>query len=262
MLSISDYDVVNNAIYGSYLTKMNGLVSSIYINNADEYTGVSATEGYLRSAIAENQALGGNISDGIDLVEKNREYINMIYGDLNKMLLIAEDFARGGLTAQEITDKQAEFEAFAADIDSIAEGPLGEIHLLTSDNHTESISIGSGLSVVIDTHDMDTTSGLGLGTVDLAVDADAAVAAVEAAIAEVQAYSAHLDTKYDSLQAAQAAIEVQSQSLLAVQSAVGSIDAALMVVGAINAKATATTGILMVAQANATTDTVMQLLAD
>ena len=109
---------------------------------------------------------------------------------------------------------------------------------------------------------MNTTSGLGLSSIDVSTDPAAAVAALQAAITEVDDYAAHLDSKYDTLQAAAASLEVQGDALTAMESAIESMDAAMMVVGMINAEATTITNLLIIAQANSMADTVLNLLAD
>lgn len=262
MLAIQGYDSVLNGVYGSYMAKVNNLVSTIYFQNADTYTGKSAMQTYLRSAIAENQTNTQNVEEGIELVETNQGYVSDISDKLDQMKTLADNAASGSYSASEVADMQTQFEALAEEIDDIAQGPLGETHILTEDNRTESVFIGSGLSIQIDTHDMDTTSGLGIGSVDLTADAAAAVTAIGEAISEVEDYAVHLDTKQISLETSAAALELQSKSLLAVESAVESTNSALMVAGMINAEATTMTNYLMLAQANTMADTVLQLLAD
>ena len=262
MLAIQEYDSVLNAIYGSYTTKMNYMVSTIYINNAAEYTGTAASQTYLRSAIAENTTNTDNVNAGISLVDTNQGYVSDISQKLDEMKQLADDAAGGGYTAEELTDMQTQLEALADEIDDIAQGPLGETHILTADDQTESVFIGSGLSIQIETHDMNTTSGLGLSSIDVSTDPAAAVAALQAAITEVDDYAAHLDSKYDTLQAAAASLEVQGDALTAMESAIGSMDAAMIVVGMINAEATTITNLLIIAQANSIADTVLNLLAD
>ncbi len=262
MLTIQGYDSVLNAIYGSYTTKINYMISTIYINNAAEYTGTSAAQTYLRSALAGNTTNTDNVNAGISLVDTNQGYVSDMSQKLDEMKQLADDAAGGGYSAQELADMQTQLEALAGEIDDIAQGPLGETHILTADNQTESVFIGSGLSIRIDTHDMDTPSGLGLGSIDLSTDPVAAVAALQTAITEVDGYAAHLDSKYDTLQAAAASLEIQSNALTAMESAIESMDSAMMLVGMINAEATTITNLLLIAQANSVADTVLNLLAD
>lgn len=262
MLGIQVSDSILNGVYGSYTAKINSLVSTVYFQNADTYTGKSAMQTYLRSEIAENSANTENVEAGIDLVETNQGYVSDISTKLDEMKSLADDAASGSYSASEVADMQSQIEVLAEEIDDIAQGPLGETHILTEDGKTESVFIGSGLSVQIDTHDMDSDSGLGLGAVDVTADAAAAVSAIEAAISEVEDYSSHLEGKHDSLEASAAALELQSTSLLAVESAVESTNSALMLASMISSGASMTSNFLMMAQANSMADTVLQLLAD
>ena len=113
MLAIQEYDSVLNAIYGSYTTKMNYMVSTIYINNAAEYTGTAASQTYLRSAIAENTTNTDNVNAGISLVDTNQGYVSDISQKLDEMKQLADDAAGGGYTAEELTDMQTQLEALA-----------------------------------------------------------------------------------------------------------------------------------------------------
>jgi flagellin len=262
MIGIDISDSVLNGVYDSYTAKINNLVSTVYFQNADTYTGKSAMETYLRSSIAENEANSESVEEGTDLVKTNQGYVSDISDRLDQMKVLAEDAASGSYSASEVADMQSQFEALAEEIDDIAQGPLGETHILTEDGMSESVFVGSGISIQIDTHDMDSDSGLGLGSVDMTSDADAAVSSIEAAISEVEAYAADLEGNHISLEASAAALELQSGSLLAVESAVESTNSAMIMAGIISAGASSTANYLMLAQANSMTETVLRLLAD
>lgn len=262
MIGIDVSDSILNGVYNSYTAKVNNLVSTVYFQNADAYTGKSAMQTYLRSSIAENEANSASVDEGIDLVETNQGYVESIETRLATMKEIAEEANSGLLTSAELAEKQGEFESLAEEINDIAQGPLGETHILTEDGKAESVFVGSGLSIQIDTHDMDSDSGLGLGSVDLTSDAAAAVSSIEAAIREVETYAADLEGNRISLEASAAALELQSGSLLAVESAVESVNSAMIMAGIIIAGASTKENYLMAAQANAMTETVLGLLAD
>jgi flagellin len=262
MLAIQEYDSTLDPVYGVFTARIKGLVASMYLRNAAEYTGMSAADAYVRSALAENMANTDSINTGIALVETNLGYLETIGQKLDKIKKLADDAATGGFSSAEVADMQGQLEALAEEIDDIAQGPLGEKHLLSADGLMEKVFIGSGIYLDIQTHDMDTSSGLGLGGVDLTADPGSAVAKIQAAITEAGDYSTYLDGRHDSLQAAASSLEVQRSSLLAVESAIESTDAALMIVGLIDARAHATTDILVIAQANAAAQMVLNLLAD
>lgn len=54
MLEIQQYDFILNPFCGTFAAGIKGLVASMYLRNAAEYTGMSAAEASLRSALAEN----------------------------------------------------------------------------------------------------------------------------------------------------------------------------------------------------------------
>jgi len=133
MLAIQQYDAVLDPVYGTFAAGIKGLVASMYLRNAAEYTGMSAAEAWVRSALAENMANTDSVKTGLALVETNEGYLESIGQKLGQIKKLADDAATGAFSAAEVADMQGRLEALAEEIDDIAQGPLGETHLLTAD---------------------------------------------------------------------------------------------------------------------------------
>ena len=252
-----------NSIYASMAGQISNLPSNILLSNPDKYTGISITKDFLRISIAENVENTASVNAGISLVQSAADVVETIADKVDQMRQLAEE----ATTTPQKKDREAlqeQFDALADEVTKIAsQFNLGG-NMLTKDDDTVEISIGSGISIGIDTKDL-TISGLDIiDNIDIVNDADAALAGLETAVAEIDDYADHLETKAGDLESAAAVLDVQSQSLLAVSSAVERADAAMMVVNMLNNNYTAQADLFLIAQANLNlmTDTVLRLLAD
>ena len=252
-----------NTIYASMAGQVSSLPSNILLNNPDRYTGTSITKDFLRISIAENVENTSSVNAGISLVQSAADVVETIADKVDQMRQLAEE----ATTTAQKKDREAlqeQFDALADEVTTIAsQFNLGG-NMLTKDDDTVEISIGSGISIGIDTKAL-TISGLGIiNNIDIVNDAASALAGLEAAVAEIDDYADHLESKAGDLESAAAVLDVQSQSLLAVSSAIESADAAMMLVNALNNNYTVQADLFLVAQANLNlmTDTVLRLLAD
>lgn len=262
MLAITSCDSVTNAIYGSYAAKLNYLTTSVYLNNAATPAQTAGVQMYLRSALAENTTNSDNVTSGLSLIDKNHGYLAQIADSLTSMKQIASSAATGSYTSAELAAMQTQLDNLAADIDDIAQGPIGETHILTSDSGFQAVFIGSGLSIDIASHDMTSGTGLDLAAIDVASDANSALSAINTAIAEVDQYTAYLETKHDSLTTAASSLETQKKQLFAMESAIQTTNAALLVAQALEFQTAHMPTILVIMQANFATDTVVRLLGE
>ncbi len=240
--------------------RVDNLVTRVLLDNADQYTGKSAAQSSLSTAVATNKGYADNVSEGVSLVQTNQGYVSSISDKLSTMKQLAEDAASGDYTAAQVAVMQLDLEYLVDDIDAIADGAVGETHLLTADNATVVVDIGNSFVIDIDTHDL-TDSGLEIDNLDLTTDAAGAVIAIDAAIAEVDSYSTTLTIKADALESSAAILEAESDSLLAVQSGIERTDAALMIVGLLAASSTSSFVTFLAAQANITSQTALGLLS-
>ncbi len=217
------YSVTGNSLY-NYSSPLDGIYSSIsaaisnmpfkiLLENADKYTGLDFAGNYLRGAVAENKQNIQRVNSGISLVQTNQDTVSKITGKLDQMKKFAEDAASGSFSAQEVSAMQSQIALLAEEITDLADGKIGETHLLTSDIKSERVFIGSGLSIEIKTHDM-TAEGLDIDNLDLTSDPAGAVTAIDAALSEAADYTEYLSIKTDLLESANVTLELQSKILL------------------------------------------------
>jgi flagellin len=261
MYPLQTSSIALEGIYSGMFAEINNLVSSVLLSGAVEFVPSSDNENYILAAISENASNMENITAGTSLLQANIEYLEQIKEKLEEMKEIAEDADTGSYSSGQLAELQDQMESLAEDIDDIAAGELGETHLLTSDFGSEEISIGSGLYVTVNTHDM-TSQGLDVDNIDVTIDPQAAIDAVQDGIDEVLDYDAYLDSKVDDLGAVALALDMQSQSLLAAQSVVESTESAVLLLSALNNDFFNATQLLLITQANSANQTVLQLLTE
>jgi len=258
MYPVQADSIALEGIYSGMFAEINNLTSSILLSPA-ALTTTSTTPSYLLGAISENNANIESVNSGISLLQANIEYLEQMNDKLDEMEDIAEDAESGGYTPGQLEQMQDQIEALSEEIDDLAAGELGETHLLDSDFGSVAIDIGSSLSITIATHDM-TSQGLDIDNIDVTVDAQAAIDAIRDARDEIIDYDAYLDEKINDLESVAVALDMQNQSLLAVQSAIESTDAAMLILNILNNDFMDATQLFLIAQANSTTQTILELL--
>jgi flagellin len=260
MYPVQADSIALEGIYSGMFAEINNLTSSILLSPAALST-TSTTPSYLLGAISENNENMDSVNSGISLLQANIDYLEQIKEKLDEMEDIAQDAATGSYTTGQLSEMQDQIEELAEEIDDIAAGELGETHLIDSDFGSVAIEIGNGLAISIATNDM-TSQGLDIDNIDLTIDAEAALAAIQDAQDEVIDYDAYLDSKIDDLEAVALSLETQNEVLLAIQSAIESTDAAYYILNALNDDAMNTANLFLIAQANVTAQTVLDLLLD
>ena len=252
-----------DGIYDSMYATIASLSNTILLSDPDRYTGLSLVKANLLVAINENQENAASVASGISLVQTTDTAVDSIKEKLEEMKEIAEDVAEGGYSGQEITLLQEQFDQLADEIDLITAATTpGGYNMLTDDDGTVQISIGSGLTIDINTDDL-TITGLGvIEEMNLHTDPDAAAAGLEDALTQVDSYIEHLEVKFDSLESAAEALSQQSESLLAIRSAVESTDSAMLLVSTLENSFLAEAQMLLIVQANTNAETVLGLLSD
>lgn len=250
-----------NAVYASMTQQIANMTSQMLINNADEYTGLAASEQSLRQLIAENQQMQTAVEEGIDLLDETRASVGDIQTKADRVLELAQTAASGSYTPEEVAAMQTEYLQIVEDIDDLAWGELSEVNLLTEDGGSHEIAIGATLTVRVDTGDL-TAEGLGLDGLDLTTDAAGAVAAAEAAIETVGDYSDHLQSKAETLDAVHTTLGVQATSYTVAETTLDSWDAAMSMVAMLNNAFMADVHTAYIAQANVLAATALNLLSD
>jgi len=252
-----------DGIYAGMAQEISSLPSKILLTNPDRYTGMSLTKSLLRINIAENNENTASVNSGISLVQSATSVVGTIIEKVGEMKQLAEQ-ASSTPKKQDREALQEQFDALAEEVNAIAvQFSLGS-NMLTKDGDAVDISIGSGLSISVDSKDL-TITGLGIiNNIDIVNDAAAAAAGLGLADGELDDYIDHLESKAADLGSAANVLDAQSQSLLAVQAGIERASSAMMVVNSLNSNYMAQADLFLVAQANVNliADMVLQLLTD
>ncbi len=260
MYEIQESTYISDLIYSSMSSQISSMPYQILQN--DELTGISAAEGALRAELSENKAEEKSVDAGISQLQTTEYAVNTISSKLDRMKAIATEVEAGGLTQEEINDRQAEFEQLMDEVNDVAitTSPGGNDYLLNKEGGTVSIAIGDGLTVNVDTAAM-TTSALGINeNMDLTGDPVAVLAGVEAAISKVDDYSTHLEGKIDTLEATAASIDAQRKNITSAQSIVDSIETALDMAISIGGTLGQLAEMLLMVQSNLNAEAISDLL--
>jgi len=252
-----------DGIYASMAQEVSNLPSTILLTNPDRYNGTSLTKSLLRISIAENTENTASVNAGIALLQSAASVVETITEKVDQMKQLAQE----ATTTPEKKDREAlqvQFDALAEEVNTAAvQFSLGG-NMFTKDGDTVDISIGSGLSIGIDTKDL-TIRGLGIiNNVDIVNDAAGAAAGLELADGELDDYMDHLESKAADLGSAANVLDAQSQSLLAVQAGIERAGSAITVANSLNSNYMAQADLFLAAQVNVNllADTVLKLLAD
>lgn len=248
-----------NAVYSSMTSQINAMTTQMLVGNADKWTGISASSNALDTMITENEQMRTAAREGADLISENQETVGEIENKVERILELADNAASGSYTPAEIADMQVEYEQLVVEIDDLAKGELGEVHLLSSDDGSYEITISDTITVKLDTSDL-TAEGLGIADLDLTTDAAAAQAAAQGAIEKIDDTSEHLTYKADTVEAVDLSLSIQSTSYNMAKSTIDSMDAAWMMVGMLQNSFMANAHIAYIAQANVMSMTALSLL--
>ncbi len=249
-----------NAVYSSMANQINAMTAQMLVSNADEWTGISAASTSLDTLITENEQMRDAAQEGAALISENQETIGDIETKVERILELANNAASGSYAPAEIADMQAEYEQIILDIDNLAKGELGEVHLLTSDDGSYEITISDSLTVKLDTADL-TAEGLGIANLDLTSDAAGAQAAAQGALESIDDYADHLSYKADTVEAVDLSLGIQSTSYNVAKSTIDSMDAAWAMVGMLQNSFMADAHMAYIAQANVMSMTALSLLS-
>jgi flagellin len=263
MLPIQDNNFAINSMYAGMFAQVSNLTNTI-ISNSD-LTGASFAQNSIQTSLAENTERHESISEGISMIQATEYAVDTISDKVDRMKELAAMAAGGSYTQQEIDDFQVEFDELAEDINELAVTTTpGGNNILNKQGSTVSVSIGSGLSIDVDTTVMTVTGLAIINNMDLTSDPEGAIKGLEAAETQIASYSAHLGSKADSLTTSLSAVEAQRESFLVIQSSVESIDAAMTLASSFNAVSGVMSSFaaLLTAQANLNNDSVMHLLVD
>lgn len=261
------YEIQNNwatnSIYAGLSAGITNLTNKLITSNAADFTGIATVSESILSSLAENKENTDSVQKGISFIQQVQDGVKQIAEKLDRMEDIAQQVSDGGLSQAQIDSLQSEFDDLITDVNVIAAGTtLGDNNMLTVDGNPISVSLGSGLSVSVDKKNL-TITGLGvIDDVDLTADPDAVLAGVQSAVTEVATHKTYIDSKLETLDTASKVLDAQKETLLASKSMVDTLDAAMDLLGTVSTAAFAQTGLLISIQANISTTSAMQLIAD
>ncbi|HEG44672.1 MAG TPA: hypothetical protein ENH94_11560 [Phycisphaerales bacterium] len=260
-MSMINTDASLNTIYNGMVSAISNMPSKILFAQADTYTGKSDSEIVVRKALAENSEKKETLDEATSDIQTNRSDLKTINEKVERIKQLAEDAASGNFSSEYTADAQVEIEALILAIDDLAHGNPGETHFLIDDSPNATYDLGNGSTITVDTADM-TSAGLGLDSIDVTADAEGAIAAAIAALGEIDDHDDYLVVKAGVVESTSLALDVQSTVLMAAESMLESVDSAMSMMSLILASMSDDADSFVVAQANALTDTAINLLSE
>ena len=243
------------------------LSSGLRVNSAkDDAAGLAIADALRADVAALNQGVR-NANDGIGLVNVADSALGEITNMLQRAITLAQQSASGTSGADSGAGKtalDAEYQALLGEIDRLnATVEFNGTTLLTGS--TTAIQIGTGNtagedSITITTTAIDSTS-LGLtGDLTTAANAGTELVALQAAIDDVSAERGALGAVANRLEFTISTISVQSENLKAAESQIRDANVAEEIVNLTKFQVLNQTGLSALAQANATSQSVLSLL--
>jgi flagellin len=243
---------------------MEKLSSGLRINRAaDDAAGLAISEKLKAQVRGINQAIR-NAQDGISLIQTAEGAMTETHSILQRMRELALQAASGTLKDEDKTAIQKEVGQLLQEMDRIAEqtefnqmklldGSLGttamEFQIGANQGQTMSFNIGDA-----------STTGLSISGLDVASDAQGALASLDAAIKEVSLSRADLGAIQNRLEHTIANLGVASENLQAAGSRIRDVDMAQEIMNFTKLQILQQAGTAMLAQANLSPQAVLQLL--
>ena len=244
------------------------LASGYKINRAaDDAAGLSISE-KMRSQIRGLDKASANAQDGISLIQTAEGALNEVHSILQRMNELATQAANDTNTSDDRNAIQSEIDALAAEIDRVAETTqFNTMNLLDGDFTDKNLQVGTQEGQVI-TFSIDAMScdglQLGVGGQDLVVtshaDAGATMTLVQEAIQLVSDQRSALGALQNRLEHTIANLDNVSENTSAAESRIRDTDMAEEMVEYSKNNILAQAGQSMLAQANQSTQGVLQLL--
>jgi flagellin len=250
---------------GQMARSLEKLSSGFRINRAaDDAAGLSISEN-LRSKVGGFKVAMRNAQDAISLVQTAEGALNEVHSLLQRVRDLAVQSANTGANDSDSrTAAQTEVTAALAEIDRIAQATVyGSKQLLLTDSTSFTFQVGASgeafnqLSVTINSM---TTAGLSINSLSVSSGGTAAIATVDAAIAEVSTQRSNLGAVQNRLEHTLTNLGVSVENLAASESRIRDTDMALEMTEFTRAQILSQAGTAMLAQANAAPQSVLALL--
>lgn len=245
---------------------MEKLSSGLRINRAaDDAAGLAISEKLRGQVKGLNQAVR-NAQDGISLIQTAEGALNETHSILQRMRELAVQAANDTLTTEDRAAIQKEIDSLLAEVNRIANTTeFNTKKLLNGDVATTALNFqiganaGQAITVTINKADAAalTISGLDVGD---AAAASLAIVSLDNAIKAISGSRADLGAVQNRLEHTIANLGVASENLAASESRIRDVDMAEEMMNFTRTQILQQAGTAMLAQANATPQTVLQLL--
>ncbi|SFT68605.1 flagellin [Geodermatophilus amargosae] len=258
-----------NVTDGAMSKSLEKLSSGLRINRAaDDAAGLAISEG-LRSQIGGLKVAVRNAQDGISVVQTAEGALTETHSILQRMRDLAVQAANDGAVGG--TDKakaNAEYQELAKELDDIAtKTKFNGTALLDGTYTTKAFQVGANasetLSVSIADMSASGTAGLfagAVGDITSAANATTAITAVTAAVEKVSTARANLGASQNRLEHKINNLNATVENLTASESRIRDTDMAAEMVSFTRSQILSQAGTAMLAQANQSSQGVLQLL--
>ena len=241
------------------------LSSGFRINRAaDDAAGLVISES-LRSQIGGLKVATRNAQDGVSLVQTAEGALTEVHSMLQRMRDLAVQASNGTNSSEARTAANAEVTALKAAINDIATKTTFNGKTLLNDVETIAFQVGAnaGETLSVSLQSMQTGDlGTGITAIDLSTQAgaSAAITSLDGAISEVSTFRATLGAAQNRLEHTVANLGVAVENLSASESRIRDTDMAQEMVAFTRAQILTQAGTAMLAQANQSSQGVLQLL--
>ncbi len=268
MLAIKNNIMAANAArhlgvsYDALAKSVERLSSGLRINSAkDDAAGLAVRE-LMRADVAVYEQGSRNAQDAISLVQVAEGGMQTIDNLLVHMKQLAEQAATGTYSSAQRTIMDDEFEELSNEIQRISGS--AKFNGITLLNATDGVSIvfgGSTDTITIYKADM-TTTGLGIGTLDIssATSAQAALTTLDTAITSANSARASFGYKMRRLESIVEVLDIQAENIKSSESRISDIDVATEMAEMTRTQVLAQAGVAMLAQANSMPQMALTLL--
>jgi len=260
--------MVSNDAMSKSLEKLS---SGYRVNRAaDDAAGLSISEG-LRAEIRGNTQAQRNAQDGISYIQTTEGALTEVHSMLQRMRELAVQAANGG-TGDSGVAEQAEVSSLVNEIKDIGTRTTFSGNRVFSDYSTSNLSFQVGahasdtLTALSSDFTLDPTASSGVFSAALSLDltstsgAQAALSAIDQAIADVSSARGTLGAVQNRLEHTVANLGVAVENLTASESRIRDVDMATEMVNFTRAQILSQAGTSMLAQANQAPQSILSLL--
>lgn len=211
------------------------------------------------SRIAVSQQGTRNANDAISMLQTFEAAGSAISNNLTQMSKLASQATTGTYSDEQKAVMQQEFAELGAEVNRIASNTVFNGNsLLSSQDNSLSISIGTGPGIEIESSDL----GIDLSQMDLVSDAQGALTSIQDMIESASSYRGYLGSQINRLEKAVEVTEIETENALASASKISNTDIAMETATYSSNLIVAQMAIAIQIQANVTQERTGQLLTE